>query len=207
MDSVVIRFLLLVIVVVVVRIGLAYLGRVSEHRRRLRVEPQEFRGPGSDIRTSWGPSSRGALSITERKLTPDEYQAEHFEPFQQQLYLEQSVDDAFLAAHEIDHVTVIDLTGRLVYRESAEILAFRDRISELLHHSERTIVVNLQSLNGIDSAGLGEVILARVSVMRAGGTMAVVNAPRFFRNLMAIIKSNLRRTREGWPSTGGPPRT
>jgi anti-anti-sigma regulatory factor len=188
MNSVVVRFSLVIVVMVAALIGLDLLMSVLENRRRARFEPQEFRLTGSDIQPSFGSSPNGTFSITERRLTRREYRSEHFEPFSYHHWFSILLDDAFLATHEIDHVVVLDLIGALLLSESDEILAFRRRIGELLDRGERIIALNLTSFTEIGAAGLGELVRAWTLVYRQGGAMGVVNAPRFFKNLMAMVR-------------------
>ncbi len=52
-------------------------------------------------------------------------------------------------------VAVLDCSGRLVYREEAQVLC--DRVAELLQ-SYRSVVVNLAGVSVIDGAGLGSLV-------------------------------------------------
>lgn len=63
-------------------------------------------------------------------------------------------------------VTVLDLNGRLVLGEEAKLTA---TVNELFAAGERYLAVNLAGVPIMDSSGIGSVVRAHTSAVRAGG--------------------------------------
>jgi anti-sigma B factor antagonist len=124
------------------------------------------------------------MGVTERTLTLDECRSELFESFQMPCFWD-TLDFELLGTQKRGHVVVLDFVGTLLRSEKQELHA---RIKRLVERGERTIVLNLQALTKVDSAGLGELVQAMTTVIRAGGTMPLVHAPRHFRHLVASMK-------------------
>ena len=64
-------------------------------------------------------------------------------------------------------VTILDLTGRLVLGTAER--AFSSKIKELLDAGAQQVAVNLAEVQMLDSSGIGAMVRAHSSVMRAGG--------------------------------------
>lgn len=76
----------------------------------------------------------------------------------------------------VDGVSLVEVTGRLT---SFETKAFREMILGLLKHNQTNIVLNLTSLEYLDSSGIGELVRNYMSVVKKGGAMRVVGlAPK-----------------------------
>ena len=77
---------------------------------------------------------------------------------------------------QAQEVSLVEVTGRLT---SFEAKAFRDMILALLKQGHTNIVLNLTSLEYLDSSGIGELVRNYLSVVKKGGAMKVVGlAPR-----------------------------
>jgi anti-sigma B factor antagonist len=86
----------------------------------------------------------------------------------------------------IDGVTILDLSGRLVLDEGDA--AFRDCIDDLLARGRNRLVVNLQDVIYIDSAGVGMLVAKLLSVRRAGGDMKLLHLTPRSTRVMTITK-------------------
>ena len=77
---------------------------------------------------------------------------------------------------QTDGVALVELTGRLT---SFEGKAFRDMISSLVKNGQTNIVLNLSSLDYLDSSGIGELVRNYMTVVKKGGAIKVVGlAPK-----------------------------
>ncbi len=83
-------------------------------------------------------------------------------------------------------VTILDLKGKLVLGEGDELL--RDKINSLLHQGLKHIVLNLEGVPYIDSAGLGEIVRTYTSVSRQGGKLKLLNLTKRIQDLLSITK-------------------
>jgi len=86
----------------------------------------------------------------------------------------------------VSGVTILDLKGKITLGEGDEVL--RDRISQLLQKGSKKILLNLEGVPYIDSAGLGEVVRTYTTVSRQGGQLKLVNLTKRITDLLMITK-------------------
>ena len=83
-------------------------------------------------------------------------------------------------------VIVLDLKGKMTLGEGDELL--RDKINSLILQGRRKIVLNLEEVPYIDSAGLGEIVRTYTTISRQGGSMKLLNLTKRITDLLAITK-------------------
>ncbi len=71
----------------------------------------------------------------------------------------------------MDETVVIDVAGRVTIGPDAKM---RDAINEALEDGARNIVMNMERVTKMDSAGIGELVAAHSSVKRRGGRFLLV---------------------------------
>ena len=86
----------------------------------------------------------------------------------------------------LENVMVLDLKGKLAIGEGDELL--RERINNLIQQGHRNLLLNLESVPYVDSAGLGEVVRTYTTVSRQGGKLKLVNLTKRITDLLAITK-------------------
>ena len=86
----------------------------------------------------------------------------------------------------VDGVTILDLKGKMTLGEGDELL--KDKINSLMNQGRGKILLNLEGVPYIDSAGLGEIVRTYTTVSRQGGTMKLVNLTKRITDLLAITK-------------------
>ena len=86
----------------------------------------------------------------------------------------------------VSGVTILDLKGKITLGEGDE--ALRDHISGLLQKGQKKILLNLEGVPYIDSAGLGEVVRTYTTVSRQGGQLKLVNLTKRITDLLMITK-------------------
>jgi anti-sigma B factor antagonist len=91
-----------------------------------------------------------------------------------------------IAERIVEDVTILDMTGRLVLDQGDA--AFRDHITGLLPRGQRQILLNLQNVSYIDSAGVGVMVAKLLSVRRAGGDMKLLHLTARSNRVMTITK-------------------
>lgn len=87
---------------------------------------------------------------------------------------------------QIDGVTVVDVTGRIVLGE--ETAFFRQTIRDTLARGDRKILLNLGGVPYIDSAGIGELAAAFMAVRREGGELKLLNLTKKVHDVVQIVK-------------------
>ena len=86
----------------------------------------------------------------------------------------------------LQDVVVLDLTGKLTIGEGDELL--KERISNLIQQGHRNLLLNLEGVPYVDSAGLGEIVRTYTTVSRQGGKLKLVNLTKRITDLLAITK-------------------
>jgi anti-sigma B factor antagonist len=83
-------------------------------------------------------------------------------------------------------VIVLDLKGKMTLGEGDELL--KDKINSLVHQGRRKVVLNLEGVPYIDSAGLGEIVRTYTTISRQGGSMKLLNLTKRITDLLSITK-------------------
>jgi anti-sigma B factor antagonist len=83
-------------------------------------------------------------------------------------------------------VTVLDLKGKMTLGEGDELL--KDKINSLVMQGRRKVLLNLEGVPYIDSAGLGEIVRTYTTVSRQGGKLKLLNLTKRIQDLLAITK-------------------
>ena len=83
-------------------------------------------------------------------------------------------------------VVVLDLKGKMTLGEGDELL--KDKINSLVHKGQRKVVLNLEGVPYIDSAGLGEIVRTYTTISRQGGSMKLLNLTKRITDLLSITK-------------------
>ncbi len=86
----------------------------------------------------------------------------------------------------VSDVTVLDLKGKMTLGEGDELL--KDKINSLLSAGKKKLLLNLESVPYIDSAGLGEVVRTYTTVSRQGGSLKLLNLTKRIEDLLSITK-------------------
>jgi anti-sigma B factor antagonist len=83
-------------------------------------------------------------------------------------------------------VTILELKGKMTLGEGDELL--KDKINSLVHQGRHKIVLNLEGVPYLDSAGLGEIVRTYTTISRQGGSMKLLNLTKRISDLLAITK-------------------
>jgi anti-sigma B factor antagonist len=86
----------------------------------------------------------------------------------------------------VSEVTVLDLKGKMTLGEGDEML--KDKINSLLAAGKKKLLLNLEGVPYIDSAGLGEVVRTYTTVSRQGGSLKLLNLTKRIEDLLSITK-------------------
>lgn len=91
-----------------------------------------------------------------------------------------------IAERTVSDVTVLDLKGKMTLGEGDELL--KDKINSLLAAGKKKLVLNLEGVPYIDSAGLGEIVRTYTTVSRQGGSLKLLNLTKRIEDLLSITK-------------------
>ena len=91
-----------------------------------------------------------------------------------------------LTSHDVDGVSVVALDGRIVLGEESTIL--REKLKGLIAAGKQKIVLNMDNVTYIDSAGLGTLIAAHVSAKNKGASVRLCHLGKKFHEVLQITK-------------------
>ena len=83
-------------------------------------------------------------------------------------------------------MTILDLKGKMTLGEGDELL--KDKINSLASQGHKKLVLNLEAVPYIDSAGLGEIVRTYTSISRQGGKLKLLNVSKRIYDLLVITK-------------------
>jgi anti-sigma B factor antagonist len=84
------------------------------------------------------------------------------------------------------NVTILDLSGKITLGENTGIL--RDELRSLMSQGNKNILLNLQNVSYVDSAGLGELVGAYTTATNQGGAVKLLHLQGKMKDLMQITK-------------------
>ena len=90
------------------------------------------------------------------------------------------------AVRQTGDVAIVDLSGRITLGEGSGLV--RKTIKDLLKEGRRSILLNLQNVTYMDSAGLGELVGSYASVTNAGGQIKLLNPQGKVTAVLAVTK-------------------
>jgi anti-sigma B factor antagonist len=86
----------------------------------------------------------------------------------------------------VGDVKILDLTGKMTLGEGDELL--RDKVNSLVHQGHKKLILNLEGVPYIDSAGLGEIVRTYTTVSRQGGKLKLLGLTKRIQDLLSITK-------------------
>jgi anti-sigma B factor antagonist len=87
---------------------------------------------------------------------------------------------------EVDHVTILDIDGRIVLGAETETL--RNAVRELVGKDKKKIILNLAGVDYIDSSGVGELVASFTAVRNSGGELKLLNLTQKVQDVLNVTK-------------------
>ena len=87
---------------------------------------------------------------------------------------------------EVDGVSVVALDGRIVLGEESN--ALREKVKGLITSGKKKIVLNMDNVTFIDSAGLGTLVAAHHSAKSQGAGLRLCHLGNKFQEVLQITK-------------------
>ena len=91
-----------------------------------------------------------------------------------------------IGQREREGITILDLDGRITL--GPEATALREKTNALIAAGVRSLVLNLQGVDYIDSTGLGALVMCATSLRKAGGVIRLLNLTRRHIELLVMTK-------------------
>ena len=91
-----------------------------------------------------------------------------------------------MTSREVDCVTVIAMDGRIVLGEESN--ALREKVKALVAEGKKKVVMNMDNVTFIDSAGLGTLVAAHHSAKGQGASLRLCHLGTKFQEVLQITK-------------------
>jgi anti-sigma B factor antagonist len=87
---------------------------------------------------------------------------------------------------EVDGVSIVALDGRIVLGEESN--ALREKVKSMMAAGKKKIVLNMDNITFIDSAGLGTLVAAHHSAKSQGASLRLCHLGSKFQEVLQITK-------------------
>jgi len=87
---------------------------------------------------------------------------------------------------EHEGVAILDLNGRLTV--GSDVATFRERMQKLVESGQKSVILNLDQVDYVDSTGLGALVMCYTTLQRAGGKVKLLNLSRRSIELLVMTK-------------------
>jgi anti-sigma B factor antagonist len=87
---------------------------------------------------------------------------------------------------EVDGASVVALDGRIVLGEESQ--ALREKLKSLIAEGKKKIVLNMDNIKYIDSAGLGILVAAHICAKVQGASLKLSNLGSKFREVLQLTR-------------------
>ncbi len=84
----------------------------------------------------------------------------------------------------VGDVTVLALSGRMT--RDGEYGYLKERISNLVQHGQRKLVLNMAAVSYMDTTCIGEIVGGLVTVRNSGGALHLANLTEHIERLMSV---------------------
>src|SRR5687767_5602860 len=91
-----------------------------------------------------------------------------------------------LSERRVGDVIILDLVGKLTLPDRAGRL--KDKISSLVVHGDKQILLNLAEVTLVDSSGLGELVACQTTAWRGGASVKLVGTGQRTQDLLVLTK-------------------
>jgi anti-sigma B factor antagonist len=95
-----------------------------------------------------------------------------------------ATDELHVTTREVQGITVLDLSGRLVLGEGCDTL--REHLRQLFAANRNRILLSLRDVARVDSAGVGILVEAVIDTVKQGGQLKLVHLPRLIQALLTV---------------------
>jgi anti-sigma B factor antagonist len=86
----------------------------------------------------------------------------------------------------VGDVKILDCSGKITLGEGT--ISVRNSVRDILKGGSKNIVLNLDDISYVDSAGIGELVSTYTSVVNSGGSLKLLNLSNKTHQLLTITK-------------------
>jgi anti-sigma B factor antagonist len=89
-------------------------------------------------------------------------------------------------SREVDGISIVQLEGRIVLGEESN--ALREKVKNLMTENKKKVVMNMENVTYIDSAGLGTLVASFHSAKAQGAMLKLSNLGAKFQEVLQVTK-------------------
>lgn len=90
------------------------------------------------------------------------------------------------SVRKIGHVAILDLVGKITIGEGDVVL--REKVQEILDSGQKNVLLNLEKVSYMDSAGIGELVACYKRSKEKGGTVKLLRPSGKVLDLLQLTK-------------------
>jgi anti-sigma B factor antagonist len=92
-----------------------------------------------------------------------------------------------LEERESGDITIITVVGDITLSGGADVV-LKDKIRSLLQQGRKKLLLDLGSVNYVDSAGLGQLVQSHVTAKNGGGSLKLLNLTKRLNDLLVLTR-------------------
>jgi anti-sigma B factor antagonist len=90
------------------------------------------------------------------------------------------------SVRQVGHVSIVDISGKITIGEGDVVL--REKVNELLESGQKNLLLNLEKVSYMDSAGIGELVACYKRAKEKEGTVKLLNPSGKVYDLLQLTK-------------------
>ncbi len=90
------------------------------------------------------------------------------------------------SVRQVGHVSILDISGKITIGEGDVVL--REKVNELLDSGQKNLLLNLEKVSYMDSAGIGELVACYKRAKEKEGTVKLLNPSGKVYDLLQLTK-------------------
>jgi len=90
------------------------------------------------------------------------------------------------SVRQVGHVSIVDISGKITIGEGDVVL--REKVNELLDQGQKNLLLNLEKVSYMDSAGIGELVACYKRAKEKEGTVKLLNPSGKVYDLLQLTK-------------------
>jgi len=94
-----------------------------------------------------------------------------------------------IQSKDLDGIVALHLQGKLMGGPDAD--TFRKTIYDLLERGKKKVIVDLKSVNWVNSTGVGILISGYTTLRKSGGDLKLIHVSEKIRSILYVTKLNL----------------
>ena len=87
----------------------------------------------------------------------------------------------------VGNVAIVKVTGDITLNRGGDVL-LKDKVLSLIQQGYKNLLIDLNAVSYVDSAGLGELVQAYATTRNRGGSLKLLNITKRLRDLLVVTK-------------------